>query len=226
MKFSVIVAAHNEGQQISSSLKRLRQISKTSPVEIIVVDGGSDDETASSSREWADEVLVLDKPNRGAQWHAGAQKASGDLLFFLRADVHPPGNWQQALEHFWLVTPVAKVSAAVFSVSYGRTAGLRILSAWSNARVRAGLAAADHGLCTTPEIYKGVGGYPPFAELEDFEFSRRLSAKGRIALLPESVHAAARRMRSHGPLTYALSRVWKETCYKLGASPETLYSAS
>lgn len=223
MKFSVIVAAHNEGPQIASSLKRLRQISQASPVEIILVDGGSDDDTVASAREWVDEVVALEKPNRGAQWDAGARKAAGDHLFFLRADVHPPGNWQQALERFWLLNEDAKASAAVFSVDYGSELGLRILSAWSNARVRAGIAAADHGLCTTPEIYKAAGGYPAFAELEDFEFSRRLNARGRIVLLPERVHAAARRLRAQGPLTYALSRVWKETRYKLGASPESLF---
>lgn len=224
MKFSVIVAAHNEGPQIASALKRLRQISKMSPAEVIVVDGGSDDDTVPAAREWCDQVLVLDRPNRGVQWHAGAQKATGDLLFFLRADVHPPGNWQQALEHFWLVTPVEDVSAAVFRVDYGDGLSLRALSAWSNARVRAGLAGADHGLCTTPEIYRAVGGYPPFAELEDFEFSRRLRARGRIALLRERVHAAARRLRSQGPFRYALRRIWKETRYRLGATPESLFT--
>ena len=223
MKFSVIVAAHNEGHQIASSLKRLRQISKTSPVEIILVDGGSDDDTVESARNWVDEVVTLEKTNRGAQWDAGVLKATGNHLFFLRADVHPPGNWQQALERFWLLNEDKKFSAAVFSVDYGRDLGLRALSAWSNARVRAGIAAADHGLCTTVEIYKAVGGYPPFAELEDFEFSRRLSKSGRIVLLPERVHAAARRLRAQGPLTYALGRVWKETRYKLGAAPESLF---
>ncbi|OGS36474.1 MAG: hypothetical protein A2506_11045 [Elusimicrobia bacterium RIFOXYD12_FULL_66_9] len=223
MKFSVIVAAHNEGPQIASSLKRLRQISKTSPVEIILVDGDSDDDTVACAREWADEIVVHDNSNRGAQWDAGARKATGDHLFFLRADVHPPGNWQQALERFWLLNEAERFSAAVFSVDYGSELGLRALSMWSNARVRAGVAAADHGLCTTPEIYKASGGYPSFCELEDFEFSRRLGRLGRIVLLPERVHAAARRLRAQGPLTYALSRVWKETRYKMGASPEALF---
>lgn len=223
MKFSVIVAAHNEGPQIASALKRLRHISQADPLEIILADGDSDDDTVECARNWADEVVVLGNPNRGAQWDAGAKKATGDLLFFLRADVHPPGNWQQALEHFWLLNEGGKYSAAVFSVDYGRELGLRALSAWSNARVRAGIAAADHGLCTTPEIYRAAGGYPAFAELEDFEFSRRLQAHGKIALLPARVHAAARRLRAQGPLTYALSRVWKETRYQFGATPEALF---
>ena len=222
MKFSVIVAAHNEGPQIGSALKRLRQISKTSPMEVIVVDGGSDDGTADAAREWADQVLTLETPNRGAQWHAGAEKATGDVLFFLRADVQPPGNWQQVLEHFWIATNVQDVAAAAFSVDYGSGVKLRLLSRWANRRVRSGVASADHGLTTTPEIYKAVGGFPPYPELEDFEFSRRLGARGRIALLPDAIHAAARRLRNQGAFGYALRRLWLETRYRLGAKPHDL----
>ena len=226
MKFSVVVAAHNEGPQISSALKRLRQISKTSPMELIVVDGGSDDGTIAAARDWADQVVPMDKPNRGAQRHAGAQAASGDLLFFLRADAQPPGNWQQALERFWLATPVDGVAAVGFSVNYGGGARLRLLSAWSNARVRGGMIGADHGVCTTPEIYKAVGGFPAFPELEDFEFSRRLAVRGRVHLLSEVIHAAARRMRSQGPLQYVSRRLWLEARYRLGAKPEELFRSS
>ena len=226
MKFSVIVAAYNEGPQIGSSLKRLRQISQTSPMEVIVVDGGSDDGTVDASREWADEVLNLGKPNRGAQWHAGAEKATGDLFFFLRADAQPPGNWQQALEHYWLATSTEGLAATAFSVTYGTGAGLAALSMWSNARVRSGLASSDHGLCTTPEIYRAVGGFPPFPVLEDTEFSRRLKARGRIALLPERLRPAARHVHSIGPLAYIARRAWLETRYKFGATPEEIFAAA
>jgi glycosyltransferase involved in cell wall biosynthesis len=226
MKFSVIVAAHNEGPQVGSSLKRLRQISQTSPMEIIVVDGGSDDGTVEASREWADEVLELGKPNRGAQWHAGAEKATGDLLLFMRADAQPPGNWQQVLEHFWLTTPAGGLAASAFSVSYGAGFALNALSMWSNARVRSGLASSDHGLCTTPEIYKAVGGFPAFPVLEDLEFSRRLAARGRISLLPERLRPAARHVHLSGPLAYLLRRTWLETRYRMGAKPEDIFSAA
>jgi glycosyltransferase involved in cell wall biosynthesis len=226
VKFSVVVAAHNEGPQISSALKRLRQISSTSPMELILVDGGSDDGTIAAARGWADAVIALDAANRGAQWHAGAQAATGDFLFFLRADAQPPGNWQQALEHFWLATPVEGVAAAAFAVDYGGGAALRLLSAWSNARVRGGMIGADHGLCTTPEIYNAVGGFPPFPELEDLEFSRRLAARGRVHLLGDVIHAAARRLRSQGTLPYVRRRLWLEARYRLGAKPEDLFRTS
>lgn len=222
MKFSVIISAHNEGPQIAAGLKRLRQISTSISMEVIVVDGGSDDSTIESAREWADEVIALPTSNRGAQWRAGAEKATGDLYFFLRADSHPPGNWQQALEHFWLISPTAGVAASAFCVDYGAGLGMRAFSAWSNGRVRRGFVASDHGICTTPEIYKAIGGYPPIPELEDFIFSRTLRRHGRIALLPDLMHSAARRMRAQGPFSYALRRVWLETRCRLGADPVAL----
>ncbi|MEK7389589.1 MAG: glycosyltransferase [Elusimicrobiota bacterium] len=226
MKLSVIIAAHNEGPQIGSSLKRLHQISHTSPMEIIVVDGGSDDGTVAAACEWTDEVIEYGKPNRGAQWHAGAQKATGDLLFFLRADSQPPGNWQQVLEHYWLAPSTEGLAATAFSVDYGAGLALSALSAWSNSRVRSGLVSSDHGLCTLPEIYKSIGGFPLYPVLEDLEFSRRLCTRGRIALLPERLRPAARHVHSGGPLAYVARRLWLETRYKMGAKPEDMFAAT
>ncbi len=224
MKFSVVVAARNEGAQIVSALKRLRHISRASPMELIVVDGASDDGTADAAREWADGVVELESANRGAQWDAGARRAGGDLLFFLRADSQPPADWQQALERFWL-TAASGAAAAAFRVDYGSGAGPRLLSAWSNARARRGVIGADHGLCVTPEAYAASGGYPHFAELEDFEFSRRLSRRGRVVLLPQVTHAAARRARAQGALSYIARRVWAEARYRFGAEPGRLFAA-
>lgn len=223
MKFSVVIATWNEGSQISSYLKRLRQISQQSPMEVIVVDGGSDDGTAALAREWADHVVALPQTNRGAQLDAGARIATGDLLFFLRADAQPPGNWQQALEHFWLATHPKKVAASTFTVDYGTGMKLRWASRVANAAVGWGVAYGDHGLATTPEIYKESGGYPPFAYREDVEFCKRLARFGQLARLPEVIWPAGRRLRRAGVLTCGLEHGWLALRHKLGASPDDLW---
>lgn len=224
MKFSVVIATWNESAQISSYLKRLRQISQQSPMEVIVVDGGSDDGTAALAREWADHVVALPQTNRGAQLDTGAKIATGDLLFFLRADAQPPGNWQQALEHFWLATHPKKVAATVFTVDYGTGFSLRLSSNLANAVVEwRGVAYGDHGLATTPEIYKESGGYPPIAYREDVVFCERLARFGTIERLPERIWPAARRLRRAGPVRCALQHSWLALRYKLGASPDDLW---
>ena len=224
MKFSVVIAAWNESAQIFSSLKRLRQISQSSPMELIVVDGGSDDGTAELAREWADHVLVHEEPNRGKQLDAGARIASGDLLFFLRPDAQPPGNWQQALEHFWLTAHTQKISATVFSVDYGAALSLRMASRMANASVDwRGVASGEHGLCTTPEIYREAGGFPPLAYREDYVFSNRLAKHGKIVLLKERIWPAGRRMHRAGAVSSILQDAWLTVRFKLGAKPEDLW---
>ncbi len=226
MKFSVVVATWNEGAQIGSYLKRLRQISQSSPMEIIVVDGRSSDDTAAIARDWADHVISLDQTNRGLQLDAGAKKAAGDLLFFLRSDAQPPGNWQQALEHFWLANHAEKVAASVFTIDYGASLWFRLAARGANALVGwRGLATGDHGLCTTPELYRQSGGYPPFAYREDLAICERLSKLGKVVMLPDRIWPAARRLRQKGPVSCALSSAWLELRYKLGADPGELWRA-
>lgn len=226
MKFSVIVATRNESAQIVHALKRLRQISRQSPMEVIVVDGASSDGTAVLARDWADEVLVHTEENHGAQLDLGARRASGDLLFFLGADTQPPGNWQQALEHFWLKTHPKQVAATAFTVEYGSELSMRLAARWVNRRVRwRSLATLDHGLCTTPELYQKSGGFPHFAYGADRLFCERLARFGRIALLAERIHPAARRLRRRGVIQLGLQRAWLDLRQRLGADPSALWRA-
>ena len=224
MKFSLIIATWNEGAQIASSLKRLKQISRSSPAEIIVVDGGSEDGTAQLAAESADHVIALEKPNRGLQLDTGAKRASGDLLLFLRPDAQPPGNWQQALEHFWLATHNSKVAGTAFSVDYGSQRGMRWAARWGNARASwFGAIAGDHGLCTTPEFYRESGGFPHYAYREDLAFCGRLRKLGRIAVLNDRIWSAGRRLHQSGPLASGLHEAWLALRFKLGASPDDLW---
>lgn len=219
MKFSVIVATWNEGAQIASSLKRLRQISQSSPMEIVVVDGGSSDGTAAAAGEWADHVISLEKPNRGLQLDTGARKASGDLLFFLRPDAAPPGNWQQVLEHFWLASHSSKVAGTAFTVDYGASRESRLAAGWANWRGVSG----DHGLCTTPEFYRESGGFPHYAFGEDVVFCQRLRRLGRIVTLRERIWLAGRRLHRTGFFSAVAQDCWLSLRFKLGASPDDLW---
>lgn len=224
MKFSVVMPCWNEGPALAHSLKRLREISDNSALEIVVVDGGSADATAAAARPWADKVLVLDKPNRGAQLHAGARAASGDLLFFLHADTQPPQRWQACLEKYWLTRHGSPPAATVFSVDYGGPLAYRAIAAAQNLRARwFQVGYGDQGLCTTAETYARSGGYPEIPLMEDVEFCRRLRGLGAIALLPEPIWPSARRLRARGALRNALFNHWVALRYKMGADPQELW---
>lgn len=210
MKFSVVVPALNEGSQIGSALRRLKTVSGTSPMEIILVDGGSDDNTVEQSRNWADKLITLPGSPRGAQWHAGAQAADGDLLFFLPADAQPPSGWQQLLEHFWLSREAKTTAATVFSVDYGAEWGYRLASSWANAAAAwAACPTSDHGFCVPPDVYRNSGGFPTTGDMTDMAFAARLRKLGRISRISGVIHPAARRLRQIGPLAGTAELSWR-----------------
>ncbi|WP_328700053.1 glycosyltransferase [Alcanivorax sp. S71-1-4] len=81
---SVIVPTLNEARGIAATLAPL-QPWRDQGVEVLVVDGGSTDDTLATAQPLADQVLVS-PAGRAAQMNAGAAMASAPLLWFLHAD--------------------------------------------------------------------------------------------------------------------------------------------
>ena len=75
---SVVIPALNEADQLPITLSTLN---RTPGIEIIVVDGGSTDETLVAARAAGVRTLAAHPP-RSIQMNAGAALAEGDILFF------------------------------------------------------------------------------------------------------------------------------------------------
>ncbi len=86
---SVVIPAYNAQGCVGGAIRSV--LAQTHPVrEIIVVDDGSQDATASVVRGFAAPVRYLHQPNAGvsAARNRGVREASGDWVAFLDADDH------------------------------------------------------------------------------------------------------------------------------------------
>lgn len=187
--------------------------------EVIVVDGGSSDNTAALARPWADQVLHSPR-GRALQMNTGAAAARGLWLLFLHADTQLPGQ-ADAL--------IAKAMAA--GASWGRFDVCISGSAWllpviarlMNLRSRlSGIATGDQGIFVQRALFQQLGGFAAMPLMEDIELSRRLRAHAAPACLRARVLTSGRRWEQRGVWRTMALMWWLRWRYWRGADPKTL----
>ena len=201
MRLSVIIPTLNEEQQIAETIARVRE---NGPCEVIVVDGGSTDQTLRAASA-ADVRLSADR-GRAVQQNVGAAAAGGDVLLFLHADCWPEPGAAGAVED---ALSDERVVGGCFAQSIEASgAGYRLLEQGNALRARlAGWAYGDQGLFVRREVFERVGGFPDVELMEDLYLSKRLKRVGRLTLLSHRLHVSPRRWQQVGIIRQTL-RNW------------------
>lgn len=88
-KLSIIIPSYNESRLIGLLLSRLCGSKHINDIEIIIVDGGSSDNTVHICKQYNVSIIHADK-SRAIQMNMGARAAQSPYLYFVHADVIPP----------------------------------------------------------------------------------------------------------------------------------------
>jgi len=214
---SIIIPARNEAQQIVASLQPLQPYRPQ--VEIIVVDGGSSDNTAALAAPLCDQVL-RSPPGRARQMNLGANAAQSSALLFLHADTQLPPDFARHIQlslaagHRWGRFDVRLVPGSRL---------LRVIGWMMNQRSRlTGVCTGDQGIFVENALFRELGGYPDIPLMEDIALSKRLRRHGRPACLQPALCTSSRRWQQHGTLRTVVLMWWLRALYWLGVSPHRL----
>ncbi|MCU0550100.1 MAG: TIGR04283 family arsenosugar biosynthesis glycosyltransferase [Leptolyngbya sp. Prado105] len=214
MKISIVIPVLNEARH----LPKILPIQATN-IEIIVVDGGSQDDTIAIAQSFDVKVLQSD-PGRAIQMNTGAAIASGEILLFLHADTRLPDGFDQMIR-----TALKTSVAGAFSLKIeADLLGIRWIEWGVNLRSRyLQLPYGDQAIFLRTQTFHEIGGFPTLPIMEDFEFVRTLRHLGKIVILPKPVITAGRRWQKFGVFRTTIVNQIVIFAYLIGLSPERIY---
>jgi rSAM/selenodomain-associated transferase 2/rSAM/selenodomain-associated transferase 1 len=214
---SVIIPALNEAGQIQEAIESARA---GEPREILVVDGGSTDDTVEITRK-SGATIIRSAPGRARQMNAGAARASGNVLLFLHADTLLPPDYLAAAARALAQSRVV-AGAFRFRVA-GDFAGKDLLEWTTNLRAHwRQMPYGDQVLFLRRSLFEDIGGFHHLPIMEDYELVRRLRKQGRIVIAPLPATTSGRRWRQLGWLRTTLINRLVMAGYHCGVAPERL----
>jgi rSAM/selenodomain-associated transferase 2 len=218
-RLSIIVPVLDEATAIVPALTALASFRERG-AELIVVDGGSRDDTVALARPLADRVMAAPR-GRAAQMNAGAAAAAGDALLFLHADTALPPHADGLLLE-GLRGPDRQWGRFDVRIA-GRSVLLPVVAGFMNWRsLVTGIATGDQAMFVKRAAFEAVGGFPDIALMEDVALSKRLKRLSRPLCLAARVVASGRRFDERGVIRTVLLMWRLRLSFWLGAEPAAL----
>lgn len=219
MKLSIIIPTLNESAIIGDQVRSIRKKAGDKDIEIIVADAHSEDGTARIAEQAGAEVVLVERCCRARQMNEGAKVATGDVYYFVHADLTLPDNF---------VDDIAEGvknghSYGCYQVTFDRPVkGLQFnssLSKYQGIFFRGG----DQTLYMTKAFFKKIGGFDDSTIImEDYEILLRARRYEKINIMPSRVIISARKMEQNNYFRTNVINVLVFSLFFLGASQRTL----
>jgi rSAM/selenodomain-associated transferase 2 len=218
-RLSVVIPVRDEADGLPLLLADLASAPEV-VAEVLVVDGGSQDESPSVARLAGARVLSS-APGRGGQLRCGIEASRSPWLLLLHGDVRLPEGWAAAVRR---AIALGDGRAWAFRLAIeGSDPALRLVELGVTLRSRwRALPYGDQGLLLSRALHDRAGGLAPLPLMEDLEFVQRLRRQAPIRLLPGAVRVNGRRWRQLGVWQTALANARLRRDWRRGVGPEQL----
>lgn len=222
-RISIVIPALNEAVGIEGVIASTRP---SQNIEVIVVDGGSSDNTLLLVQNLG--VKVISSPaGRAHQMNLGAQVATGDILLFLHGDTCLPPGFdalvRAALSPDSQSTHKTPIAGAFLLKIDANSMNLRWVEwgvAWRSRFLQ--MPYGDQALFLKADTFHQIGGFSTLPIMEDFELVQRLKRMGKIAIVSVPVVTSARRWLQRGVLATTVINQMVILGYFLGIDRECL----
>ncbi len=214
---AVVIPTLNEAELLPDLLGDLASLD----ADVVVVDGGSTDDTRAVATSAGARVVVAGR-GRAKQLRAGAAATDAPWLFFVHADCRVPPESLETLTSFLERAGLDEYACFRFALE-GDALFFRFieLGQWLREGLF-GLPYGDQGLVISRAKYDEVSGYPEWPILEDVGIIERLRGRGTRRRLAALLPTSPRRFDTEGRYSGWLRNIGLMALYKLGVTPERL----
>lgn len=192
---SIIIPTLNEAANLPLLLDALRATClEKEALEIIVVDGGSTDNTLQVAKT-KNSRLYNSARGRAVQMNYGARKATGDFLYFLHADTLPPVHFDQKI----IAAINNRQRAGCFRMKFDSKNPMLRFFAFCTRFNFLICRGGDQSLFIEKSLFDEIGGFnEAYKVYEDVEIIKRLRRKTKFKIIPAYVVTSARRYQQKG----------------------------
>jgi rSAM/selenodomain-associated transferase 2 len=217
MLISIIIPTLNEEKAIAEVLEHTLWLEGHS--EIIVVDGGSQDQTLELAKSFEKINVHQSSKGRAAQMNHGASRATGDIFLFLHADTYLPKTYYNDLIQ---LMEYHEIIAGSFKLKMDKKHPIFKFYEWCSRFSLEFFTYGDHGMFIRADVFNNIGGFKSIPFMEDVEIQKRLRQKGQIKKLDTFVMTSSRRFQKNGVTVQLIIDTLLVIAFKIGISPNRL----
>ncbi len=218
---SIIIPVFNDAVALNHLAPDLRSL-RDKGHQIIIVDGGSTDDSFLVANSIADLVITTEK-GRAIQMNEGAKFAKSELLWFLHADSKIPEKADQSI--ISSCQNNVKACWGRFDINlYNSAFSFQIIAALMNLRSRmTGVATGDQAIFVSRNLFSAIGGYQNIPLMEDIALSKSLKQYAKPVCLKQQVLTSTRRWEHRGLIKTVVLMWVLRLSYFFGANPDDLH---
>lgn len=218
---SVVIPTYNEFRldffpRVLSALK-----AENLPHEIIIVDGGSTDHTATFAANFG-RVIAAANTNRAQRLNIGAAQAKYPAILFQ----HPRSilSKNSLTEVHQALQKDAALVGGGLTHSFDQESPLLKFTSWYSNKIRAprGTIYLDHCIFIRRQSFEKLGGFPNIDIFEDTVFPQKMARLGKTKILKSKVVTSAHRFQRRGAWRHSLLNQLLKLGFNLGVSPQIL----
>ena len=219
MKLSIIIPAYNEANNIGRLIVYLLNNTKGISAEVIVVDGGSADETREIAKSAGAMVFLSPNKGRAAQMNYGAAIARSQVLYFVHADTYPPAGFADDI-----IKAVREgFGIGRYQTKFDSTSPLLKLNAFFTRFDLFMCYGGDQTLFITKGLFTQLGGFDSSMQImEEYDLVKRARAMARYKIFPHKTLVSARKYEKNSWWRVQRANYTVISLYKKGASQELM----